>query len=259
MQEHVLTAEIRRDETHNRARRRTAQLFRDPHLTPPHYSNKRKAGSGYRLASAAQEFHRRVFDRPSLRSTCKAASPSGMKLSALATRASFLAKPVVDHRREHVFGDAARPARLVDHEHTRPVAVASRMRSATGSGASHRRSTTRAPTPWRHEAVGRREDSFERRCRSPRASDQSCCRGFGPYRSWDRLNDPRCSARLRHQRNASRGCDTGRWARQTGSACPASTPGSRARAQHRAGIPGCAGDATTRLGISSSAATELSL
>ena len=52
----------------------------------------------------------------------------------------------VDELGDHTLGHAAGSPRLVDHEHAARC-VAARRTSATGSGASHRRSSTRARIP----------------------------------------------------------------------------------------------------------------
>ena len=84
-----------------------------------------------------------------------AASPSGMKVSALATRAIRPGEAGVDER-----GDARpRRRRRSAGSRRRPAPgrspSASRSRSSTGSGASQRRSSTRAPTPVRRQPPGR--------------------------------------------------------------------------------------------------------
>ena len=51
------------------------------------------------------------------RSTCRAASPRGMKLSSLVTLADGTPELPVDQRRDDRLGDAAGAAGLVDHQH----------------------------------------------------------------------------------------------------------------------------------------------
>ncbi len=79
-------------------------------------------------------------------STAPAASPSGTKLSWLATRAI---RPVNPASTSVVMTPSdTPPVRLVSSAiSTRPVAAAARSRSSNGSGASQRRSRTRQPTP----------------------------------------------------------------------------------------------------------------
>ncbi len=83
--------------------------------------------------------------------TVFAASPSGMKLSALDTRVIGPRKPA--STRAVTIPSPTPPAcRVSSATSTRPVAVDSRTMSSTGSGATNRRSTTREVMPSTAEA-----------------------------------------------------------------------------------------------------------
>ena len=81
-------------------------------------------------------------------STCSAAGPSGMKLSALVTRASRPRVPAVDQGRDDALGDAAAAPGLVDHQDRGEVAAAAiaapRGQRRQPAQVEHRRGRCRA-------------------------------------------------------------------------------------------------------------------
>ena len=90
----------------------------------------------------------------SLNKTWPAAGPSGMKVSALATRADRSGEPALDQRGDHPFAHAAGVPGLVHHQHPAGVAAAAASMSATGNGASQRRSRTSAAMPFVGQPAG---------------------------------------------------------------------------------------------------------
>ena len=133
----------------------------------------RSVGSRWcRLGDAARRPHQRqsltaaasMSSSPS--STRLAASPSGTKLSRLATRADPSAEAVLDAARSSTPSPTPPLCRVSSTISTRRCAAASRRMSSTGSG---RASAGRAPArsmPCRGQAPARRAGSSARRCRT---------------------------------------------------------------------------------------------
>ena len=142
-----------------------------PHRHHDLRAGKPRTASAQRSASSCAatlcplgEFDRCGLDGVLREQHLSAASPSGMKLSLLATRSTAPEYPCASSS-ARTPSPTPPVARVSSTISTRPVALASRTMSSTGSGASHLRSTMRTPMP-RIGVGGPPAGSSATRCRT---------------------------------------------------------------------------------------------